>query len=135
MTEVEAVNSLGLCVCEICGTQSADHTGWFAVAGAGKNIEILPWKEELRTRPDCHHACCGDHLQQLIFSTAARELARPSIPLSVERGGWNPATLVPAPTPKSAASSEETILNVLSEIDSVLQESTEDEEENPRFDA
>lgn len=130
------MNPLGLCVCEICGTQSADHAGWFAVAGAGKNIEILPWQEELRTRPDCHHACCGDHLQQLIFSTAARELAKPSAALSVQRGGWNPATLVPPPDGKPARSKEEAILNVLNEIDSVLQGPTEEEEENPpHFDA
>ena len=129
------MNSLGLCVCEVCGSQSADHAGWFSVAGAGKNIEILPWQDDLRSRPDCHHACCGDHLQQLIFSTAARELAKPSISLSTQRGGWNPATLVP-PAEGKPASTEEAILNVLSEIDSVLQGPTEDEEENsPRFDA
>jgi hypothetical protein len=130
------VNSLGLCVCEICGTQSGDHAGWFAVTGGGNNIEILPWQENLRARPDCHHACCGDHLQQLIFSTAARELAKPSIPLSLQRGGWNPATLVPPADAKPATSNEEAILNVLSEIDSVLQGPTaEEEEEPPRFDA
>ncbi len=129
------MNSLGLCVCEICGTQSADHAGWFAVAGVGNNIEILPWQEDLRSRSDCHHACCGDHLQKLIFATAARELAKPSVPLTIPRGGWNPATLVPPPASKPAASKEDTILNVLSEIDAALQGPTEDEDDNQRFDA
>lgn len=133
------MNSIGLCVCEICGTQSGDHAGWFAVAGGGKNLEILPWVEDLRARSDCHHACCGDHLQQLIFSTAARELAKPSIPLTLQRGGWNPATLVPAPVAaadKPARSNEDAIMDVLSEIDSVLQGPTEEDEEAPAsFDA
>lgn len=130
------MNSIGLCICEICGTQSADHAGWFAVAGAGKNIEILPWQEDLRSRTDCHHACCGDHLQQLIFSTAARELAKPSIPLSMRRGGWNPATLVFTTAAKPAPTKEEAILKVLSEIDSVLEGPTEEEEDGPPpFDA
>ncbi len=131
------MNSLGLCVCEVCGTQSADHAGWFAVTGAGNLIEILPWQDELSTRTDCHYSCCGDHLQQLIFSTAARELSKPALPLTVHRGGWNPATLVPPPADaKPGASSEEAILNVLSEIDSVLQGPTEDEEDAPAsFDA
>ncbi len=130
------MNSLGLCVCEICGTQSADHAGWFAIAGAGNRFEILPWRDELTTRTDCQHACCGDHLQQLLFINAARELSKPSIPLSTERGGWNPATLVAPADSKPASTSEETILSVLKEIDSVLQGSPDDEEETPvSFDA
>ena len=129
------MNPLGLCVCEVCGTQSADHAGWFAVTGAGKHLEILPWQEELRARTDCHHACCGEHLQKLIFATAARELAKPTLPLSVRNGGWNPATLV-ATDGKPARSNEEAILKVLSEIDAVLQGPTaEDEEDSPKFDA
>ena len=129
------MNSIGLCVCEICGTQSADHAGWFAVAGAGNRMEILPWQDELRTRADCHHACCGDHLQQLIFTTAARELAKPALPLSTVRGGWNPSSLVPPADAKPATTKEEALLSVLKEIDSVLQGPTEEEEENPQFDA
>ena len=128
------MDSIGLCVCEVCGSQSADHAGWFAIAGAGTSIEILPWQDDLRTRSDCHHACCGDHLQQLIFSTAARELAKPALPLSVRRGGWNPATLVP-PAGSTRASADDQIMSILSEIDSVLQGPTEDEEDAPRFDA
>ncbi len=129
------MNLLGLCVCEICGTQSADHSGWFAVAGGGNRLEILPWKDDLLARADCRHACCGDHLQQLIFSSAASELSKPALPLSTERGGWNPSSLVPPPQPKSPASKEDTLLNMLSEIDSVLQGPIEDEEDGPRFDA
>jgi len=130
------VNSLGLCVCEICGTQSADHAGWFAVAGAGNRMEILPWQDEFRTRDDCHHVCCGDHLQKLIFSAAARELAKPALPLATHRGGWNPSSLVPPPEAKAAATTkEEALLSVLNEIDSVLQGPTEDEEDAPKFDA
>ena len=129
------MDPLGLCVCEVCGTQSADHAGWFTVTGAGKHLEILPWQDELRTRPDTHHVCCGDHLQQLIFSTAARELSKPPLPLSVRRGGWNPATLVAPRSSASTVSGEDALMNVLSEIDSVLQGPTEEEEEGPNFDA
>lgn len=130
------MNSIGLCVCEVCGTQSVDHAGWFAVADAGRCVEILPWKDELRARPDCHHACCGDHLQQLIFTSAAREFSRPAIPVSHHRGGWNPSSLVPATEAAPSRSSEEAILNVLNEIDSVLQRpSEEEEEEQTSFDA
>ena len=130
------MDPLGLCVCEVCGTQSADHAGWFTVTGAGKHLEILPWEDELRTRPDTHYVCCGDHLQQLIFSTAARELSKAPHTLSVRRGGWNPATLVAPVTVKTECTKEEAIMNVLNEIDSVLQGPTEEEEEEgPNFDA
>lgn len=130
------MNLLGLCVCEICGTQSADHAGWFALAGAGNRIEILPWQDDLRVRPDCRHACCSDHLQQLIFSTAAREFSQPALPLTLHRGGWHPSSLVPATDAKAARSNEDAILSVLNEIDSVLQGPTADEEDGPNaFDA
>ena len=126
---------IGVCVCEVCGTQSADHAGWFSIAGAGTHIEILPWNDGPHARTDCHHACCGDHLQQLIFSNAARELSKRPLPLSVRRGGWNPATLVPPADAKAEQTKEEIILNVLSEIDAVLHGPPEEEEETPRFDA
>jgi len=98
-------------------------------------MEILPWQDELRTRADCHHACCGDHLQKLIFSTAALELSKPALPLTTHRGGWNPSSLVAPLDAKLASSKEEALLNVLNEIDSVLQGPTEDEDETPKFDA
>jgi hypothetical protein len=129
------VNSIGLCVCEVCGSQSADHAGWFAVAEAGSQVEILPWKDELRTRDDCHHACCGEHLQKLIFSSAARELSRHAATISSHKGGWHPLALVPTGEAKPSTSNEEAILSVLAEIDAVLQEKTEDEDEQPSFDA
>jgi len=128
------VNSIGLCICEVCGSQSADHVGWFAVAEAGSQVEILPWKDELRTRDDCHHACCGEHLQKLIFSSAARELSRHAVALSSHKGGFHPLALVPTGEVK-AATNEEAILSVLAEIDAVLQEKSDDEDEPPRFDA
>ena len=131
----EAVHSIGLCVCEVCGTQSADHAGWFAIAGAGSWIEILPWTDDLLARSDCHHACCGDHLQKLVFSTAVRDLAHPAHPLSAKRGGWNPSSLVPPASEDSPRTREESILGVLNEIDAALQGPTEDEEDSPAFDA
>ena len=127
------MNSIGLCVCEVCGSQSADHAGWFAVAEAGSQVEILPWKDELRSRDDCHHACCGEHLQKLIFSSAARELSRHAVALRTHKGGFHPLALVPSGETKP--SNEEAILSVLAEIDSVLQGKTEDEEEQTSFDA
>jgi hypothetical protein len=129
------VNSLDLCVCEICGMRSAEHAGWFAVVGAGNRLEILPWKDELCSRNDCRYACCGDHLQKLIFSTAARELSKPTHPLATHRGGWNPSSLVPPAEAQPARSNDDAVINVLKEIDSALQAPGEDEEDNPSFDA
>jgi hypothetical protein len=129
------VNSFGLCVCEVCGTLSADHAGWFAVAGVGSHMEILPWSDELRARPDCRHACCPEHVQQLVFSTAARDFARPKLPLSPYRGGWNPLSLVPLGDSDVASNPEDSLRNVLDAIDSILQGPTADEEEQPSFDA
>lgn len=130
------MNSIGLCVCEICGTHSADHAGWFAVAGAGSRIEILPWTDELRARPDCRHACCGEHVEQLVFSTAALDCARPALPLSTLRGGWNPSSLVPlARAENPASSAEDSLRNMLDAIDSILQGPTAEEEEQPSLDA
>ena len=129
------MNSIGLCVCEVCGTQSADHAGWFAVAGTGSHVEILPWTDELRARTDCRHACCGEHVQRLVFSTAVLDFARNTLPFTSHRGGWNPLSLEPR-VESSPSSKEESIMNVLSEIDSVLKGPTaDDEDEQASFDA
>ena len=130
------MSSIGLCVCEICGTHSTDHAGWFAVAGAGSRIEILPWTDELRARPDCRHACCGEHVQQLVFSAAASNFTRPTLPLSTHRGGWNPLSLLPLTIAEQPTSdTDDSLRKVLDAIDFILQGPTADEEEQPSFDA
>lgn len=120
-------------VCEICGSHTPELGGWFSLWESGSKMEVLPWDESLRSRADCRHACCGDHVQQLVFAAATHDLAAPLLPISVESGGWNPAALQ---APAAEASNEKGIQSVLEAIDCALQGETlpEDEEGLP-FDA
>lgn len=133
------MNTIGLNVCEVCGTQSLDHAGWFSIAGGGRQMEILPWTDSVRERDDCRHACCGDHLQQLLFNSAIEECSTSfNWFSSTHRGAWNAAALVP-PDPQAAATSsesiEESIMKIVGEIDSVLGSSSVEDEDQTSFDA
>ena len=129
------MDSFGLDVCEICGTHSADHAGWFSVAGHGAQMEVVLWNEELHARSDWRHACCGDHIEQLVLSAATGDLRAPMFALATEHGGWNPASLVP-PVKSDTSDEGESLLSVLSAVDSILQIPSDDEEEDERtFDA
>jgi len=125
------VKTIGLEVCEICGTQSGDKAGWFSIAGNGRDLEILPWNDTVQERADCRHTCCGDHLQQLLFSSAEEFLTPFTWFTSQNRGAWNAAALVPE---QKDASAEETIMDVINEIDSVLLGASA-EEDQTGFDA
>jgi hypothetical protein len=131
------VNTIGLNVCEVCGTQSLDHSGWFSIAGAGRQMEIVPWTDSVGERNDCRHACCGDHLQKLLFNSAIEECSTSfNWFSSTHRGAWNAAALVP-PSPQAANGSEsieDSIIKIVGEIDAVLGSSAEDEDQ-PSFDA
>ena len=131
------MQSIRLDVCEICGTLSHDHAGWFSVAGDGARMEVLPWTEDLGARSDCRHACCGDHLEKLVLASAVRGFDSPILSLTTERGGWNPASLVsPAGAAYSDADGSDTLAGIFSAIDSILQNSADEEEEDaPAFDA
>jgi hypothetical protein len=132
--EVTTVNTIGLYVCEICGTQSMDHAGWFTVAGAGPSMEVFPWNDELRARPDCRHACCGDHVQRLVFNSATQDLVSPMVSVAIPRGGWNPLSLVPPSADKPAV--QDSFMSVLDAIDAALQGPTSEEEDTAgAFDA
>jgi hypothetical protein len=121
-----------LMVCEICGSHSPELGGWFAVAEAGNRMEVLPWTESLRERSDCRHACCGDHVQQLVFSAATHDLPTPLLSISRESGGWNPAAL----TPEADEKSKHSIQSVLDAIDVALAgETLADDEDSAAFDA
>jgi hypothetical protein len=132
--EVITVNSNGLYICEICGTQSADHAGWFSLAGRGSRMEILPWNDDSSVSPEFRHACCGDHVQQLVFSSATQESVHPSLWLTQHRGGWNPSSLRPKDAP-AEPTTEESIMGMINAIDSILQGPTAEEDESPSFDA
>jgi hypothetical protein len=131
------VNSFGLDVCEVCGSQSADHAGWFAVTGNGPSMEVLPWTDEVRDRSDCRHACCGDHVEKLVISSATRELSGATFLAAPRHGGWNPQALMPrAAEDVTAADSNESFANILSAVESILLSPDEEDEEEPRaFDA
>lgn len=133
------MNTIGLNVCEVCGTQSLDHAGWFSIAGSGRSMEILPWADSVSERTDYRHACCGDHLQQLLFNSAIEECTTSfNWFSSTHRGAWNAAALVP-PQPQAASTSEsieDSIMKIVSEIDAVLGNSpSNDEEDQTSFDA
>ncbi len=127
------MNSIGLCVCDVCGTQSGDHAGWFVVIGSGSRMEILPWSDDLLSRHDCRHACCGEHVRRLIFSSAAMDFARNTLPFDGNSDGWNPASLLP-PTPSERAAGN-SLQSALDAVDSALQEPDADEGETRPFDA
>ena len=114
------MDSIAVDVCEICGTQAADHAGWYAVAGSGATMEILPWSNEVSERSDCRHACCGDHVQKLVFSAATHDLATPMLEVTVRHGGWNPEALVPASN-QEEDNADDAIVALLAEVESVLQ--------------
>lgn len=124
------MNSIGLCVCDICGTRSADHAGWYVVAGTGSRLEVLPWSDELLARSDCRHACSGEHVEKLVFASATHELGAPLLTLPPKRGGWNPSSLVP-PTPETPG--DDPLGEVMDAIDSIL--GRHDEESRRTFDA
>lgn len=102
-------------------------------------MEILPWTDSISKRTDCRHACSGDHLQQLLFNSAVEDCSTSfNWFSSSHRGAWNAAALVP-PQPQAAngaESLEDSIMKIVSEIDSVLgnSSSTEDEDQTS-FDA
>lgn len=128
------MNTIGLQVCEICGNQSSEKAGWFAIAGSGREMEILPWNDQLHARPDCRLACGGDHLQKLLFSSAIEQSASSFTWMAPQhRGGWSEAALVPLKR-DTEATVEESLINIIGEIDSILG-ATSDEEEAPAFDA
>ena len=131
------MNTIGLDVCELCGTQSFDHAGWFSIAGSGHAMEILPWSDSARERTDCRHACCGDHLQKLLFNSAIEECSTSfNWFSSTHRGAWNAAALVPPQAGSTSESIEDSIMKIVGEIDSVLGSSTSaDEEDQTSFDA
>ncbi len=129
------MKTIGLEVCEICGTQSLDHAGWFSIAGVGHSMEILPWTDAVRERTDCRHTCCGEHLQKLLFDSAIQECSTSfNWFSSTHRGAWNADALVP-PAVEKSGSVEESIMNIIGEIDAVLAGATADEEETTSFDA
>ena len=130
------MNSFGVDVCEICGTHAADHQGWFAVAGSGANLEVLPWTDDVRGRSDCHHACCSEHLERLVFSAATHDLGALPLVLEPWRGGWNPEALQPASAPEEQPIADESLLQILSMVDSILATSSDEEDDGaPAFDA
>ncbi len=123
---------IGICICDICGTQSVDHAGWFAIAGAGSRMEVLPWSDELRGQADYRHACSPEHAQKIVFSAASHELARPLLALPVQHGGWNPASLI---VPKPPVCEVNDLESLLSTVDAILHGPTADEDEEAAFDA
>lgn len=127
------MNSFGLDICEVCGTQSSNHAGWFAIAGAGTSMEVLPWTDDVRGRSDCRHACCGDHAEKIVLSTATRDLDGATFLTAPRR--WNPESLLPPNTERiEAGESEDTLFSLLTAVESILQ--SPDEDETPaRFDA
>jgi hypothetical protein len=128
------VNSFGLDICDVCGTQSADHAGWFAIAGNGASMEVLPWSDDVRHRSDCRHACCGEHAETLVLSTAATDLAGSTFLSSPKRGGWSPEALLPPVSDTLAAiDGDDSLLSLLSAVESILQ--SDDDEPTARFDA
>ena len=120
------MNSFGIDICEVCGSQSADHAGWFAVAGSGTKLEVLPWTDEVERRDDCRHACCGDHVEKLVLASAARDLGN----IPVLRAGWDPRALVPPSSNQDGEDIDEALVNILSAVDSILRNRPDDEEEN-----
>lgn len=126
------MNSFGLDICEVCGTQTANHAGWFAIAGNGASMEVLPWTDDVRGRADCRHACCGEHAEKLVLSTATHELAGTTF-LSRR---WNPEALLPPGTAEIDGNvSEESLMSILSAVESILQSPDEDESAPAAFDA
>ncbi|MGH9644360.1 MAG: hypothetical protein ACRD3Q_18310 [Terriglobales bacterium] len=121
------MNSFGIDICEVCGSQSADHAGWFAVTGSGTKLEILPWTDEVRRRVDCRHACCGDHVQKLLLAAAARDLGTPVLSTG-RRGGWDPEALVP-PAKGDGDDIDQALVDILSAVDSILHTRNDDDEE------
>lgn len=114
------MNSFGIDICEVCGSQSADHAGWFSVAGSGSKLEVLPWNDEVHRRSDCRHACCGEHAEKLVVSAATHDLAGRSF-LSTTRRSWDPRALQPASAGKEGDDIDEALVNILSAVDSILQ--------------
>ena len=129
------MNSFGIDICEVCGSQSADHAGWFSVAGTGSQMEVLPWTDETRRRSDCLHACCGEHMQKLIVSTATRDVAGTTFLSSTKHGSWDPQSLIPTSSAATTDSLDETLVNLLSAVDSVLHIQNDDDEDVVGFDA
>jgi hypothetical protein len=128
------VNSFGLDICDVCGTQSADHAGWFAIAGNGASMEVLPWSDDVRRRSDCRHACCGEHAEKLVVWSATSDLAGSTFLSSPKRGGWSPDALLPPVSERLAAmEGDDSLLSLLSAVESILQ--ADDDEPSVRFDA
>ena len=69
------MNALPSYVCEVCGSQVADHRRWLLlpaqVPAGGETLEILSWDDELASRPGMSHLCCAEHAQQLISAWIA----------------------------------------------------------------
>jgi hypothetical protein len=129
------VNSFEIDICEVCGSQSADHAGWFSVMGSGTKLEVLPWTNEMQRRTDCLHACCGEHIQKLILAAAARDLVGASFLTSACHGSWDPEALVPIESKPEADDVDETLVNLLSAADSILHIPSDDDEDAIGFDA
>lgn len=129
------MNSFGIDICEVCGSQSADHAGWFSVAGSGSKMEVLPWTDETGRRGDCLHACCGEHMQKLILSTATRDVAGTALLTATKQANWDPKALIPKSSAGTPESLDETLVNLLSAVDSVLHIQGEDDDDGVGFDA
>lgn len=129
------MNSFGIDICEVCGSQSADHAGWLSVAGTGSQMEVLPWTDETRRRSDCLHACCGEHMHRLILSTATRDVAGAALLSATKRVSWDPRVLVPDNSSGTTDTLDETLVNLLSAVDSVLHVQNDDDEDLVGFDA
>ncbi len=128
-------------VCDVCGTRSSDQSDWFVVSGEDGEVEVRFWNEEAARAPKARHACCGEHVQTLVFSSVTPNMHRAVlVPLPRRRGGWNPSALE-----RDASSDEsdltESLVSILDAIDVVLKDPADqdkkdkDEEEARRFDA
>lgn len=127
------MNSFGLDVCEICGSQSADHAGWFAIAGHGASMEVLPWTDDVRGRSDCRTVCCGDHAEKLVLTAATHDLSGATFLTAPRR--WHPEALVPIAARAIAdLDADDSLSSILSAVDAILHSDDEDEPA-PRFDA
>jgi hypothetical protein len=64
------MNEIRTYVCEVCGRQEADHSGWFLVAedGSRDTLDVLPWDERVANQPGMCQVCCADHVQRLAAS-------------------------------------------------------------------
>jgi hypothetical protein len=59
---------MGIQVCTICGEEKSDGQVWFLVAESHweDKLKILRWQDELANRRGLHHACCPEHVQELV---------------------------------------------------------------------